>query len=67
MRCNLRMCKFENLKMEIQENVSLQPYNTFGIDARAKYFSAFSNTGELEELLNCQLSSVICQLYLLLT
>ena len=38
--------------MKIQGNVSLKPYNTFGIDANAKYFSAFSNVGELKELLN---------------
>ena len=36
--------------MQIQPNFSLKPYNTFGIDARAKYFSAFSNIEELQEL-----------------
>ena len=45
------MCKFEDLKMKIQENVSLKPYNTFGINASAKYFSTFSNVNELHELL----------------
>jgi UDP-N-acetylmuramate dehydrogenase len=37
--------------MQIQENISLKPYNTFGINARAKYFSAFTSVDELEELL----------------
>lgn len=27
--------------MKIQENVSLRPYNTFGIDAAARYFTSF--------------------------
>ncbi len=38
--------------MNIQQNISLQPYNTLHVDVRAKYFSAFSSTDELEELLN---------------
>lgn len=37
--------------MNIQENVSLRPYNTFGIDASAKYFAKFSSIAELEECL----------------
>ncbi len=37
--------------MQIQENISLRPYNTFGIDARAKYFTAFKDVDELEETL----------------
>ncbi|MFM7644714.1 MAG: UDP-N-acetylmuramate dehydrogenase [Sphingomonadales bacterium] len=32
----------------MQHNYSLQPYNTFGIDAKAKYFSRFSSVEELE-------------------
>jgi len=36
--------------MQIQENISLKPYNTFGIDARARYFAAFKDTDELDEL-----------------
>jgi UDP-N-acetylmuramate dehydrogenase len=35
--------------MQVQENFSLKPYNTFGIDARAKYFLRFRSTGELQE------------------
>jgi len=37
--------------MQMLENISLKPYNTFGIDAKAKYFSTFSSVDELEELL----------------
>jgi UDP-N-acetylmuramate dehydrogenase len=37
--------------MTIQENISLKPFNTFGIDARARYFSSFASLDELEELL----------------
>lgn len=36
--------------MQIQSNFSLKPYNTFGIDAKAKYFSAFSDIEQLKEL-----------------
>ena len=37
--------------MKIQENYSLKKYNTFGIDAKAKYFASFSSENELTELL----------------
>ena len=37
--------------MKIEENVSLKPFNTFGIDAKARYFSAFRSESELEEIL----------------
>src|SRR5215213_7089931 len=40
------------MSITIQENISLKPYNTFGIDAYAKYFASFQSTGELKELLN---------------
>jgi UDP-N-acetylmuramate dehydrogenase len=33
--------------VKIQENVSLKPYNTFGIDVRARYFAEVSNEEEL--------------------
>src|SRR6185369_15848777 len=36
--------------MDIQENFSLKPFNTFRIDAKAKYFASFKNTEELLEL-----------------
>jgi UDP-N-acetylmuramate dehydrogenase len=38
--------------MPIQEAFSLLPYNTFRIDVKARYFSAFANTDELDELIN---------------
>ncbi|MEO5946249.1 MAG: FAD-binding protein, partial [Chitinophagaceae bacterium] len=37
--------------MQIQENSSLKPYNTFGTDAMARYFATFSNADELAETL----------------
>ena len=37
--------------MKIEENISLKPFNTFGIDAKARYFSSFASTEELSELL----------------
>jgi UDP-N-acetylmuramate dehydrogenase len=37
--------------MNIQENISLKSYNTFAIDARAKYFGSFTNVDQLYELL----------------
>jgi UDP-N-acetylmuramate dehydrogenase len=37
--------------MQIQENISLKPYNSFGIDAKAKYFATFKDTDELSTLL----------------
>jgi UDP-N-acetylmuramate dehydrogenase len=36
--------------MQIQENFSLKPFNTFDIDVKAKYFSTFSNVEQLIEL-----------------
>ena len=38
--------------MQVHENYSLQKYNTFGIDVSAKYFSIFSSSDELKELVN---------------
>jgi UDP-N-acetylmuramate dehydrogenase len=38
--------------MQIRENVSLRPYNSFGIEASGRYFAAFQNLDELQELLN---------------
>jgi UDP-N-acetylmuramate dehydrogenase len=37
--------------MQIQENISLRPYNTFGIDVKASHFASFSSVEELAELL----------------
>ena len=36
--------------MQLQQNVSLKPYNTFGIDVLARYYAAFTSVNELEEL-----------------
>lgn len=44
--------------MQIQENISLRPYNTFGIDAKARYFASFSSNEELEELFTRSLLEV---------
>lgn len=38
--------------VQIRENLSLKPYNTFGIDVDAEYFSSFSNVDDLRELLS---------------
>ncbi len=38
--------------MQFQENISLKPYNTFGIDVIAKKFCAFKNTNELREAID---------------
>ena len=37
--------------MHIQQNISLKSYNTFGIDAKAKYFVSVNSVSELEEIL----------------
>ncbi len=37
--------------MNIAENISLKPYNTFGIDVQARYFSSFASSEDLTELL----------------
>ncbi|WP_369811128.1 UDP-N-acetylmuramate dehydrogenase [Hymenobacter mellowenesis] len=35
----------------LEENVSLRPYNTFGLDVRARYFARFASADELRALL----------------
>lgn len=37
--------------MHIQENISLKPYNTFDIDAKASYFVVVTNTQQLQDVL----------------
>ncbi len=37
--------------MLLHQNISLKPFNSFHIDAKAKYFARFSSTDELQELL----------------
>ena len=36
--------------MNVKENISLKQYNSFGIDVKARYFSALTSTDELAEL-----------------
>lgn len=38
----------------LQQNISLKPFNTFGINAAAKYFATFSTIEELSELLEAK-------------
>ncbi|RYF87075.1 MAG: UDP-N-acetylmuramate dehydrogenase [Chitinophagaceae bacterium] len=38
--------------MQIRENISLKRYNTFGIEAKAKYFAEFTTISELKQLLS---------------
>ncbi len=45
--------------MEIQENISLKHFNTFGIDVSAKYFADFKTVDELSELLEFKQRSTI--------
>lgn len=35
--------------MQLQENISLKPYNTFGIDANTRYFLEYASLSELQE------------------
>lgn len=37
--------------MRLQENISLRPYNTFGINVTARKFARFTSVSELKELL----------------
>ncbi|WP_142717781.1 UDP-N-acetylmuramate dehydrogenase [Chryseobacterium rhizoplanae] len=37
--------------MNMQENFSLQPYNTFGVEAKARYFTEVNTIDELKEAL----------------
>lgn len=39
------------VSMKLFENVSLKPYNTFGLDATARFFSPFSSLEQLQEAL----------------
>ncbi len=41
--------------MNFSENFSLKPYNTFGIDAKAKYFSVFESVAELNSILTSEI------------
>ena len=41
--------------MHIQQNIDLKPYNTFGIDAKTKYFAEYSTIEELREILGSEI------------
>ena len=43
--------------MRIEENISLKPYNTFAIDAKAKYFTSFSSIKELNDVFDLMASA----------
>jgi hypothetical protein len=45
---------FERAFMTISQNVSLKPYNTFGIDAKARYFTSFDSKEALREILESE-------------
>jgi len=45
--------------MKIQYNISLKPYNTFGIDVIAKAFASFNSVDELKEGLSNSSSALI--------
>jgi UDP-N-acetylmuramate dehydrogenase len=48
----------------MHENFSLQPYNTFGIDAKARYFTKVSSVEELLEALNTPATQTLPLLFL---
>src|SRR5690348_8409380 len=43
--------KLMQTKTQLLENISLKPFNTMGIDAKAKYFASFSSANDLRDLL----------------
>jgi len=48
----------------IQENVSLKPYNTFGVDVSAKYFAEVNSVEELLEILKFSNTKTLPLLFL---
>ncbi|MBD0332391.1 MAG: UDP-N-acetylmuramate dehydrogenase [Chitinophagaceae bacterium] len=44
--------------MQIRENISLKPYNTFAVDAKARYFSSFNSVDMLHEILEQSLTKL---------
>jgi UDP-N-acetylmuramate dehydrogenase len=41
--------------MTIEENISLKPFNTFGIDSNARYFTSILNPEDLQQLISTSL------------
>ncbi|PZR32021.1 MAG: UDP-N-acetylenolpyruvoylglucosamine reductase, partial [Azospira oryzae] len=39
----------------MEENISLKPYNTFGIDAKAKYFIRIRTEKDFQELIRTKI------------
>ncbi|MDQ4139077.1 MAG: FAD-binding protein, partial [Bacteroidota bacterium] len=37
--------------MDLQRDISLKPFNTFGMEVKARYFATFSSVAELQQLL----------------
>ena len=52
------------LQMQIQENVSLKPYNTFGIEATARFFVEIKSIEELKSILQNPDYQLIDKLFL---
>jgi UDP-N-acetylmuramate dehydrogenase len=50
--------------MQIRENISLRPFNTFGIDVQAKYFAGFNSIEQLEEVFSLKQADHDAQLVL---
>jgi len=52
--------------MQLLQNVSLKPYNSFGIEAMAKWFGSFYSLDELQQILetNCKLPTANFQMVL---
>jgi UDP-N-acetylmuramate dehydrogenase len=45
--------------MQLQQNISLKKYNTFGIDVAAKYFTPFNTIDQINELLAFKELSIV--------
>jgi UDP-N-acetylmuramate dehydrogenase len=50
--------------IRIEENISLRPYNTFGIEAKARHFCRISSEDQLIELINTQVYKYVPHLVL---
>lgn len=45
--------------MQIRQNISLKPFNTFSVNASARWFANFGSTADLEELLSYSVDKTI--------